>query len=165
MELRKKTHKNFGTLTNDTIFSRSFCWIYARDYSYLDNSPGGSPALVGGLYNATYFANHPEERDKDGVLYCVILVNKKTNVRECLKIGIAVGKTWKDVLKRSRGFKGYDIRIQKIYHDTIYNCWKLEQALHKEFQKYQFKPTEKFGGHTECFHIKNEIILAIPSKK
>ena len=118
-----------------------------------------------GIYNATYFNNHPEEKDKDGVLYCVILVNRETHQRECLKIGIAKGRTWKEVLKRSRGFKGYDLRIQKIYHDTIYNCWCLEQALHKEFAKYSYKPSKKFAGHTECFEIRKEIILAIPSKK
>jgi len=118
-----------------------------------------------GVYNYTYFKNHPEEKDKDGILYCVILVDRETNERECLKIGIAQGKNWKNVLKRSRGFNGYDIRIQKTYHDTIYNCWCLEQALHKEFQKYHYKPKKKFGGHTECFQIKKEIILAVPSKK
>ena len=118
-----------------------------------------------GIYNETYFKNHPEEKDRDGVLYCVVLVNKKTYVRECIKIGIAAGKNWKDVLKRSRGFKGYDIRIQKIYRDTLYNVWKLEQFLHVEFAKYRLKPTEKFGGHTECFSIQPEIITSIPSKK
>ena len=118
-----------------------------------------------GKYSGTFFSNHPEEKDTEGVLYCDILVNKITHERECLKIGIATGKTWKDVLKRSRGFNGYDIRIQKTYHDTIYNCWCLEQALHKEFQKYRYKPKQKFGGHTECFQIKKEIILAIPTKK
>lgn len=120
---------------------------------------------MSGIYNATYFKNHPEEKNLDGILYCVILVNQKTLRRECLKIGIAKGKTWKDALRRSRGFGGYHIRIQKIYHDTLYNCWCLEQALHEEFKEFQYSPEEKFGGHTECFEIKKEIILAIPSKK
>lgn len=118
-----------------------------------------------GIYNQTYFNNHPEEKDKDGVLYCVVLVNKSTNTRECLKIGIAAGKNWQAVLKRSRGFKGYDIRIQKTYHDTLYNVWKLEQSLHLQFEKYHMKPSGKFGGYTECFQIEKEIIFSIPSKK
>lgn len=120
---------------------------------------------MSGVYNLTYFNNHPDEKDRDGVLYCVVLVNLKTNTRECLKIGIASGKNWKDVLKRSRGFTGYDIRIQKTYHDTLYNVWKLEQALHAEFAEYRYKPTQKFGGHTECFQIRNEIVQSIPSKR
>lgn len=120
---------------------------------------------MSGIYNLTYFNNHPEEKDKDGVLYCVILVNKTTNKRECLKVGIAAGRNWKDVLRRSRGFNNYEIRIQKTYHDTLFNVWKLEQAIHEEFKKYRYKPSQKFGGHTECFEIKKEIILSIPSKK
>lgn len=120
---------------------------------------------MSGIYNLTYFNSRPEERDRDGVLYCVVLVNKKTNKRECLKIGIAAGKNWKDVLRRSRGFQNYEIRIQKTYHDTLFNVWKLEQALHAQFRQYKYQPSEKFGGHTECFEIKNEIILSIPSKK
>lgn len=120
---------------------------------------------MSGVYNLTYFQNHPEEKERDGVLYCVVLVNRKTNKRECLKIGIASGKNWKDVLRRSRGFNNYDIRIQRTYHSTLFNVWTLEQALHAEYAHYHYKPMEKFGGHTECFEIKNEIILAIPSKK
>ena len=84
---------------------------------------------MSGVYNLTYFNNHPDEKDRDGVLYCVVLVNLKTNTRECLKIGIASGKNWKDVLKRSRGFTGYDIRIQKTYHDTLYNVWSLNRLF------------------------------------
>jgi hypothetical protein len=93
------------------------------------------------------------------------LVNKKSLKRECIKIGIAAGKNWKDVLKRSRGFNGYDIRIQKTYHSTLFNVWKLEQALHEQFKEYKYVPKNNFGGHTECFEIKTEIILAIPSQK
>ena len=120
---------------------------------------------MSGVYNLTYFNNHPEEKDREGVLYCVVLVNTVTNKRECLKIGIAAGRNWKDVLKRSRGFRNYEIRIQKTYRSTLFNVWKLEQALHAEFAEYKYEPSFKFGGHTECFQIKNEIILAIPSKK
>ena len=55
-----------------------------------------------GKYNETYFKNHPEEKEREGVLYGVILVNKKTFEREVIKVGIASGKDWRHVLKRSR---------------------------------------------------------------
>ena len=58
-----------------------------------------------GKYNETYFKNHPEEAQKEGVLYGVILVNKITHEREVIKVGIAAGKDWRHVVKRSRGFK------------------------------------------------------------
>ena len=120
---------------------------------------------MSGIYNETYFLSRPTEAEAPGILYCVVLVNKNTFKRECLKIGIAKGTSFKDVVKRSRGFKNYDIRIQKTYVDSLYNVWKLEQFLHSHFSEYKYVPLEKFGGFTECFEIRNEIIKAIPSKK
>ena len=117
---------------------------------------------MSGIYNETFFKNHPVEAEGPGVLYCVILVNKKTLERECIKIGIAYGKNWKDVLRRSRGFTGYEIRIQKVVHSTLYKCWKLEQQLHEQFKHLKFSPTSKFGGYTECFQIDNDIIRSVP---
>lgn len=117
---------------------------------------------MSGVYNQTYFNNHPLEQEREGVLYGVILVNKNTFVRECIKVGIASGKDWRHVIKRSRGFTGYDLRIQRTYHDTIYNCWKIEQQLHEKFKHDQFAPTQKFGGHTECFKIDSLILRDFP---
>lgn len=117
---------------------------------------------MSGVYNQTYFNNHPEEQTREGVLYGVILVNKTTWERECIKVGIASGKDWRHVIKRSRGFQGYDLRIQRTYHDTIYNCWKYEQELHKKFEHDSYKPLQKFGGHTECFKISSLILLDFP---
>ena len=88
--------------------------------------------MAGGIYNETYFKNYPEECDREGVLYGVILVNKKTFERECIKVGIASGKDWRHVIKRSRGFRGYDLRIQRTYHNTLYNVWAVEQILHEK---------------------------------
>ena len=119
---------------------------------------------MSGVYNLTYFQNNPEEATREGVLYCVVLVNKRTMKRECLKIGIASGRNWKDVLRRSRGFNGYEIRIQRTYHDSLFNVWTLEQALHEAYKQFKYIPQQKFGGYTECFEIKKEIILAIPKK-
>ena len=61
---------------------------------------------MSGVYNQTYFNNRPEEKEREGVLYGVILVNQRTFERECIKVGIASGKDWRHVIKRSRGFKG-----------------------------------------------------------
>ena len=55
---------------------------------------------MAGVYNQTFFDNHPDKANSDGVLYCVVLVNQKTMKRECLKIGIASGKDWRHVIKR-----------------------------------------------------------------
>ena len=74
----------------------------------------------------------------------------------------ASGKDWRHVIKRSRGFKGYELRIQRTYHDTIYNCWKYEQQLHEKFKHDSYKPKQKFGGHTECFKISSLILSDFP---
>ena len=111
-----------------------------------------------GVYNETYFASRPEERERDGVLYGVILVNQKTYKRECIKVGIASGKDWRHVIKRARGFKGYDLRIQRTYHGSLYEVFCLEQMLHRKYAHDKFKPEHKFGGHTECFNIDSKIL-------
>jgi len=111
-----------------------------------------------GVYNETYFANRPEEKLRDGVLYGVVLVNKTTFERECIKVGIASGKDWRHVIKRARGFKGYDLRIQRTYHGSLYEVFCIEQMLHRKFQHDRFQPEHKFGGHTECFNINSKIL-------
>ena len=102
---------------------------YIKKKRFLENRPWIRELkgiFMAGMYNQTYFDNHPKEQVKDGVLYGVVLVNKRTYERECIKVGIASGKDWRHIIKRSRGFKGYDTRIQRTYHDTLYNVWRLE---------------------------------------
>lgn len=102
-------------------------------------------------YNTTYFKNNPDVAESPGLLYIIILVNKKTFERECLKIGITKGTSFKDANKRAAGFKGYDIRIQKLLKGTLEEVYNVEQMLHAEFAEQRFHPKHKFGGHTECF--------------
>lgn len=119
-----------------------------------------------GIYNPKYFDNHPDECDLEGILYVVVLVNQKTDIRECVKIGMAKGRNWKDAIKRAGGFKGYDIRIQKIVTGGLEDIYYLEQYLHEKWSEYRYYDTLKFGGHTECFKIEKlrEILLSVPEK-
>jgi hypothetical protein len=41
---------------------------------------------MSGVYNETYFSTRPEEREREGVLYGVVLVNRKTWQREVIKV-------------------------------------------------------------------------------
>lgn len=117
-----------------------------------------------GIYNETYFKNHPEECNKEAVLYCVILVNKISNKRECIKIGIAKGRNWKAVIKRARGFTGYDLRIQKVVHGPLEEIFYLEQYLHELWSDYKYTSSHSFGGHTELFVLNSDIIKSIPDE-
>ena len=96
------------------------------------------------------------------ILYCVVLVNKKTQKRECIKIGIAKGNSYRDAIKRAGGFKGYEIRIQKIVQGGLEDIYYLEQYLHELWAHKKYIPKEKFGGYTELFEMDPEIIRSIP---
>lgn len=115
-----------------------------------------------GIYNETYFKNNPEEADVEATLYCVILVNKMTMKREAIKIGITKGKGWKAALKRSSGFTFHDIRIQKTVTGRLEDIFYLESYLHEMWQDFKVVMPETFGGHTECFEVKDDIIKSIP---
>lgn len=120
--------------------------------------------MAGGIYNETYFRNYPEEKLKEGILYGIVLVNTRTWERETIKVGIAKGRTFKDAVRRGRGFTGYDIRIQRLWQGTIYDCWKWEQKLHKKYKNDRHKTQHHFGGHTECFSMESKILEDFPKK-
>lgn len=115
-----------------------------------------------GIYNETYFKNNPEETKTPAVLYCVVLVNKKTSNRECIKIGIAKGNSWRDVVKRAWGFKGYEARLQKVVQGPLEEIYYLEQYLHEQWAHRKYQSPWKFGGHTELFELDDEIIKSVP---
>lgn len=104
-------------------------------------------------YNLTAFKNNPTLANSAGTLYVLVLVNSKTGQRECIKIGITKGSSYKAVTTRAKGFrKVYEHRVQKIVKGTLLYVYQLEQRLHEKFKDYQYTP-EKFGGHTECFDL------------
>lgn len=119
-----------------------------------------------GLYNPTFFKNHPDIAKSDGCLYIVVLVNKATNQRECVKIGITKGKDWRHAIKRSGGFTGYDIRIQKTVAGTLEEIFYLEDYLHELWAEHRYYGASKFGGHTELFTLDklSEILASVPDK-
>ena len=120
--------------------------------------------MSGGVYNQTFFNNHPWEKEKDGILYGIVLVNMQTWERETIKVGIAKGRTFKDAVRRGRGFTNYDIRIQRLWQGNLYDCWRWEHKLHEMFKNDRHKTQHKFGGHTECFSMDSAILEAFPKK-
>ena len=116
-----------------------------------------------GIYNPKYFENHPEEANLEAILYIVVLVNQKTNIRECVKIGITKGRDWRHAIKRAGGFKGYDIRIQKIVPGKLEEIYYLEQYLHELWDEHRYHGASKFGGWKELFSIEKlrEILASL----
>ena len=103
-------------------------------------------------YNLTAFKNNPTLAKSSGTLYVLVLVNTKTGLRECIKIGITKGSSYKAVNIRAKGFGIYEHRVQKIVRGTLLYVYELEQRLHEQFKEHRSIP-EKVGGHTECFDL------------
>lgn len=119
-----------------------------------------------GVYNPTFFKNHPEEGDKPGLLYILVLVNKKTFERCCIKIGITKGTNYRDAIKRANGFTGYEIRIQKLVTGRLEDIYFLESYLHELWSEHRYTESHVFGGHTELFQIDQlkDILKSVPDK-
>lgn len=116
-----------------------------------------------GIYSHKYFEKHPEKANMPGILYLVALINRTTGIRECLKIGVTRGTSNKAIINRSRGFDGYEVRILKMYKDTLLRVFQREQELHNYWQSLSYSPEKKFPGHTECFEVSDEIIKCFPN--
>lgn len=115
-----------------------------------------------GVYNEVYFKKYPEKAKEPGILYCLVLVNKKTSERECIKIGITKGKSFQNVTKRAYAFTGYEHRVQKLVKGTLEEVYLLEQKLHEKWKHKKYVPKHWFSGHTELFELDDEIIRSIP---
>ena len=60
-------------------------------------------------------------------------------MKECIKVGIASGKDWRHVVKE-QGFQGYDLRIQRTFHGSLYEVFCIEQMLHKNLNLIDLNP-------------------------
>jgi hypothetical protein len=116
-----------------------------------------------GIYSSKYFEKFPEKGSLPGILYLVALVNTDTGIKECLKIGVTRGTSNKSILERSRGFKGYEVRILKMHKASIKEVFELEQRLHTYWRHKKYIPIKKFPGHTECFEVDSDIIKTFPN--
>lgn len=117
-----------------------------------------------GAYSPGLFKNRPDICDRPAILYCVVLVNKNTLKRECVKIGITQGTSNKDVLERASHFSGYDVRIQKLVFGPLEEIYYLENYLHELWSDHRYMESHKFGGYRELFLIDKlqDIIKSIP---
>lgn len=93
------------------------------------------------------------------------MINPETG-EKFIKVGIAKGrkgKTGRGTLQRgvSGDFYSPQYRQMRVreWFGPIYDCWKMEQAIHEKYKEDSYKPSIKFGGHTECFNF--ECLLKI----
>jgi len=124
-----------------------FCTNCKDYYKTIPNSHysgQGCPICNKGGYSRSDYIRLAKGRE--GVLYIIKLKNEE---EEFYKIGITI--------------QGVEIRFSgtyslpysyKIIHG--YKCdagcvWDLEKELHRQYKKFQYFPTIKFPGYTECF--------------
>jgi hypothetical protein len=111
--------------------------------SHLRGSGCLACARVGGL-NDTLFERHPELKNNQATLYLV----KLESIHEVFyKIGI----TQKNIHNRFNSIKEYNMSIISQLQTSLYDAFCKEQQFLKDWNKYKYEPTIKFGGHTECF--------------
>jgi hypothetical protein len=109
-----------------------------------------------GCYNQVFFDNHPEIAVLPGILYVTELTRKH---EQFWKVGI----TRRTLEKRlsDEGYKQFEIRTVLTTSGSIYEMWKLEQAVHNDTKVKDFKyiSKTKFAGRTECY--KPEALLEV----
>jgi len=133
---------------NDSKYSK-FEWYCEKNHK---NSTMAKGFLKAGhrcdICNFGFFRRNAQALDH---LYLIKLDNENESF-------IKIGRTF-DLQKRMEEFKevGYVATILsnvRANHETIF---KLEQTYHKALADYQYIPTIKFVGWTECY---NEVVLS-----
>lgn len=91
-----------------------------------------------------YFEKYKELLVKEvGFLYIVRLYNKKENF---IKIGITKEKSCEGRFNKIP----YTKEILYLQENNMYNCFKIEQYILKNFKPLKYTPLNWFGGVTEC---------------
>lgn len=124
-----------------------FCPVCNEYYKTIPNShysgSGCSKCSKGGYSRSDYVK---QAKGRDRVLY---LLKLKNDSEEFYKIGI----TFQGIKTRFSGGNALPYPYEIIYeHKCDAGCtWDLEKAHHKHYKPYQYFPSIKFAGYTECF--------------
>ena len=140
-----RTHGTFHQKVGGHIQQKSGCLK-----CYNENRKGKG----GGGYALDYFTIHPEHINIPGVLYVAEMVHKNDIF---LKVGITrkTGVKERFYHKSKNGTKITPIIEHKT---TLFDAFQKEQELLQLLAPYRFFPNRKFGGYTECFKNKQEVL-------
>lgn len=107
-----------------------------------------------GRYTTDNFNQISELNTLPGTLYLVKLERENETL---LKVGITKHASASTRMHSPYTFKGYKYTILHESHMTLYDAYKTEQLIKKEFKKMKKTPQEKFDGYTECFEWSNAL--------
>lgn len=104
----------------------------------------GCPICSKGGYSRTDYIK--QAKNRNGVMYIIKL---KGDNEEFYKIGI----TFQGIKTRFSGNNSLPYNYEIIYeHGCDAGCtWDLEKEHHKKYKTFQYFPSIKFAGYTECF--------------
>lgn len=111
-----------------------------------------------GGFSCEYFDTDPSRRNEPGLLYVMRLYNDTENF---IKIGI----TTQTVTDRWSGqTAGYNYEVLHSYTTTIHQAFCIEQRLLDNLRNYQYFPSVRFSGWTECVMFVDSVILLIDNE-
>jgi hypothetical protein len=113
----------------------------------------GKKKTSSGGYSFDFFKNFPEEKHKKSFLYLVEMKFKKEHF---YKIGITIRSL-------NRRFSNKEYKIFEIipiicYEEYLFNNFIKETEIKNELKDFKYYPNIEFGGYTECFKPKQEVI-------
>jgi len=109
-----------------------------------------------GGYTEGWFNFHPEKCNDPALFYVISI---KHNDESFIKIGITIH----DIKTRyDRGeCKEMEITTITSKYMGLKDAFLLEQRILEELKQYQYWPTKRFGGYTECLKNKPEVVEKI----
>ena len=98
------------------------------------------------ILSEKYFDSSPMEKNAPALLY---IFQMPDTITQFIKIGITRKNTTQSryiTYTRLGGKKLYEVE------STLYEVWKIEQALLNNFSQFRYYPNIKFSGKTECLN-------------
>lgn len=116
---------------------------------------GKASANPVGFINKRYLGRNQDTLEKEiSKLYILEMCRDNTTV---FKAGVSKN-LWSRVndLKRA----GFTVRVWATFNASTYATYILEMHLHSLLKplRYLFKDNEKFGGHTECYKMSEDLV-------
>ncbi len=104
-----------------------------------------------GVYCNNFFKSH---KNMNGFLYIVEFFNNK---EKFIKVGITKQN---DIKKRYGTRTFYNYNVLFFQPMKLKSAYLIEQTCKKKYQKFGYKPKNKFHGYTECFQkqIKDQLL-------
>lgn len=101
-----------------------------------------------GGYGEKRFQNHPEIKNRPAMLYVIECTGGDERF---IKLGI----TQHSLHHRFHQTNTIPYTYVELttLQGQLYDMFKLEQKLKKQFKQRKYRPHQKFNGHTECLHV------------